>query len=135
MKKALLVVSVVGATVVASGPASTGIARVAGFSTTVKITRARPAGNDLADYKGYVGSPQSGCKHRRKVHLYHDSKPRFLIGTDITDSAGRWEIEDAPAPPVGEFIYAVVAGRDIVVHGHHRHCDSDRSPRVEYPDD
>lgn len=130
MRKALIVVAVT-TTTVATGLAAFAIARDSDHPSQVSITKAHPLTSSTADYEGNVKSGKSACEQRRKVILYHDSHPRFRIGSDKTDADGRWAMHNRPAPPVGEKIYAVATFKGIAHTD--RDCAADESPDVSYP--
>jgi hypothetical protein len=84
-------------------------------------------------YRGKVLSPRDACERRRLVRVFHDSQPRFLIGTARTDADGAWEVV-GPEPPTGEKIYAAMTPHTLRNNERHRHlCAGDRSPKVTYP--
>jgi hypothetical protein len=98
----------------------------------VKVTEAERTGLTTGDYEGTVTGKEK-CRKRRKVKLFHDSSPRFQIGSDTTDSDGDWEIS-GPAPPNGDKVYAEVAPKTLLRNGRHRHkCKGDRSPKRRFP--
>ncbi|MGZ5330641.1 MAG: hypothetical protein ACXWFH_04975 [Solirubrobacterales bacterium] len=67
------------------------------------------------------------------MKLYHDSQPRFLIGTDKAAADGDWEIS-GPAPPNGDKVYAEVAPKRLAGGRGHRHkCKGGRSPKRTFP--
>ncbi len=80
-----------------------GLGRTTG-SVTVKVT---PTTAGAAKYSGKVSSNKSRCRKGRKVSIYHDSDPPFLIGETETDSDGKYSFEGI-SPPSGDRVFVVV---------------------------
>lgn len=72
--------------------------------STIEITKAT-GDTEHVQVKGTVSSARKICKQSRKVRVYHDSEPPYLIGTTTTDDDGRWEVSSVALP---DKVYAVV---------------------------
>src|SRR5690349_7268882 len=84
-------------------------------------------------YKGKVLSPRDACQKNRKVFVWHDSDPPFRIGVTHTESDGTWRLT-GPAPPTGEFVFAVIPRKILRKGDGHLHvCKYDASKDVKYP--
>jgi hypothetical protein len=95
------------------------MAHTKSYPSSVKVTSAERTGPATGDYEGTVTAKKK-CRKRRKVKVFHDSRPRFLIGTDTTDSDGDWDVS-GPAPPDGDKVYAEVTPKTLLSNGRHRH--------------
>ncbi|UJA20902.1 hypothetical protein HJD18_12230 [Thermoleophilia bacterium SCSIO 60948] len=75
------------------------------FGTSIDISYSSEAGA----FTGKVGSKVLRCERGRKVTVYvkPEGGERFELGSDQTDSKGRYEIMAGPVLPVGKY-YAVV---------------------------
>lgn len=97
-----------------------GIAEASGRArSTIEITKAT-GDTEHVEVKGTVSSTKSRCKRNRKVKVYHDSEPPYLIGETTTDDNGRWQVSSVALP---DKVYAVVKKN--------KRCRGDDSPTEE----
>lgn len=77
-----------------------------------------------------TGKPE--CREFRTVRVRRQqSGPDPVVGTDQSDSKGRWGPLPAPGPGL---YYAAIRQRAATGYGQHRHgCTSDRSTNVRVP--
>ena len=105
------------------------------YGSKVQIDSAVRATPTTGKYEGEVKSGVPRCRKGRKVKVWHDSVPPFLIGTDTTDANGKWAV-DGPAPPDGDSIYAVTSRKTLRKSATHRHrCKGARSAKEVFPVD
>ena len=126
MRRALtLLVLSVGLLALAIGPVGAHTKRA-----TSKVIITRAAGGL---YKGNVFSRVGACEDDRIVRVFHNSMPRYRIGTTRTRPDGSWSLRGAQ-PPRGDDVYAVVQREVDRRNARHLHvCRPDASPLYEYP--
>ena len=99
MKRFLAIGMVGGLGLLLTGPAT-----VSADSVSVA---AKPSVPGNATYVGKVNSGKSRCTKARRVLIYHDSEPPFLIGETTTDADGNYSFEGI-SPPPGDDVFVVV---------------------------
>ena len=102
------------------------------IGTNVRINSAARTAEGTGIYSGVVRGNRA-CRKGRRVQVWHDSDPPFLIGTATTDSSGAWQVE-GPAPPDGDSIYAVAKRKKLRSGRRHKHkCTAETSAKKVFP--
>lgn len=101
--------------------AGVAVAHTARSETTV-TAKVKKGGKDEGTFSGTVGSMVGRCLGNRTVEVFRReaNPPDTFIGTDLTDTAGAWEL-----PPASELLpgtyYAVASKKVLKKNRKHRH--------------
>jgi hypothetical protein len=112
MKKGIVVALVVGLAAALLAPAELA-ARAERVPTKLTLKNLDPT-----FYEGTVSSKDEACEKRRLVKVVHDEDEDgadsgdYLIGTDLTDKEGKYEVEGNQAP-MGDRIVALTKRRTL----------------------
>jgi hypothetical protein len=109
-------------------------AHVVSYASKIRQTETVIDGNDVEFIAGFVRSQKASCRRNRVVVVrYKESgEDPELLGVDITDLGGRWEIDEDG--PTGE-IYTFIVRRRVAGSGSHRHvCERDTASALFFGD-
>ena len=100
---------------------------IATFDTRLIMRETAPA------FHGKVKSESDDCVAGRKVKLMRRTRPgrpTRLLGTDVTDDRGRWEVTEPDEFTLKSGIYLSRVPKDIVPRPVATVCAKDRSRKV-----
>jgi hypothetical protein len=106
-------------------------------SLTIGVGSAGSGPDEETVWFGNAISEKPACQPDRKVKLFRDPPsvaPPSLIGSDITNAEGYWQINMAGYPPPDGVYYAKTRGRVLSKNDRHRHtCSRARSDELAVP--
>jgi hypothetical protein len=116
MKRSLrMVVAAALACSVLAALAAVAIAHTVRFDSTVTISFQRSHHNEADSFSGRVISLKGACERHRTVAVKRRlDGPDDLVGTDVTNRDGEWELQLASPPPAGT--YYARARRKVLRH-------------------
>lgn len=98
------------------------------FRTTLSAALAEAGG--VSSVEGDLNSPKAACVPRRLVKVFRvGAGPDTMIGSDLTNRRGRWEVGLGASPQPGGY-YGKATRRRTGRRGHRHVCKAARSNQV-----